>query len=110
MWATYPYQLHDAHSIGWEPVSFEKDKNKIYICAERCQGRSFIKGGPCGVCEHLPESPKFLEFVQRATESSEYTNWEYLNAVQLRAAMKRLMLRCTELQTQVSVLQHWFQI
>lgn len=52
-------------------------------------------------CERLPHLNKFRDFVQRAVETSEKTKWEYLNAVQLRAAMKRLALKCAELQTQV---------
>ena len=49
----------------------------------------------------MPSTNAFRDFVDWATNISEFTNSEYLNAKQLRAAMRRLSNKCRELRTKV---------
>jgi hypothetical protein len=99
VWDTYPYQVHATHSLGWQPIAFSKATNSITICANSCIGESIQDGTACKSCAALPSSGKFQDFVNQATHISNFTNWEYLNAKQLQAAMRRLSNKCRELQT-----------
>ena len=101
VWATYPYQLHDEEFIGWKPVSFANDGKTISIRSDKCTDNSTSEEKPCRQCEGLPLSAKFCDFVDRASNASEFTNWNYLNTQQLKAALKRFSIKCHDLETQV---------
>ena len=101
VWDTYPYQVHTTRSLGWQPIAFSKATNSITICIDSCIGESIQDGGACKSCAALPSSGKFQDFVDQATDISDFANWEYLSARQLRAAMRRLSNKCQELQTKV---------
>jgi hypothetical protein len=85
-------------------VSFAEKTNTISIRADNCTGSSASIKLPCRSCESLPQSLKFQDFIKRATEAAEFTNWDYLNSQQLKALLKKLSGACHELQTKVTIL------
>ena len=85
-------------------MSFIEETNTIFIRAENCTGSSASgEQLPCKPCEILPQSLKFQDFVKRAIEASEFTNWDYLNSRQLKALLKKLSGTCLELRTKVRI-------
>jgi hypothetical protein len=82
------------HSLGWQPVAFFKAANLITIHADSCNGESIQDHMACKSCAALSSSGKFQYFVNQAFGISEFANWEYLNAKQLQAAMRRLSNKC----------------
>src|SRR5882762_4967692 len=101
VWDTYPYQIHATQSLGWQPIGFPKATNTITIRADSCIGNSTQSNTACKYCGGLPATTKFQDFVNWATNVSEFAHWEYLNARQLQAAMRQLSNKCRELQTKV---------
>src|ERR1700735_4467373 len=89
VWDTYPYQVHTTRSLGWQPIAFSKATNSITIRIDSCIGESIQDGAACKSCAALPSSGKFRDFVDQATNISDFANWEYLSAHQLRAALRR---------------------
>ena len=100
VWTTYPYQRH-VNAIGWMPISFSGKHNTITIRADSCQGDSDQPEGRCRPCKSLPDSVKFCDFVQRASNASEHTQWDYLNLQQLQSLLTRAYQNCQQLRTQV---------
>ena len=94
VWDTYPYQLHATRSLAWQPVAFSMDTNSITIYANSCIGESIQDGAACKSCMPLPSSAQFQDFVDKATNISDFANWEYLNAKQLQAALQGLSTKC----------------
>ena len=79
----YGLHIHTSsmqQSVGWQPVPFMKDTNSVAIHADNCLGYPNIDKWPCSVCEVLPHTVKFWEFVQQATNALEFTKWDYLIA------------------------------
>ena len=101
VWGTYPYQVHATRTLGWQPVAFSADTNSITIYANSCIGESVQDGAACKSCIALPSSAQFQDFVDKATNISDFAHWEYLNARQLKAALRQLSTKCRELQTKV---------
>jgi hypothetical protein len=85
-------------------VSFIEDTNTISIRADNCTGSTVNQQLPCRPCGSLPQSLKFQDFIERATEASVFTNWDYLNSQQLKAVLKRLSGTCHELRIKVRFL------
>ena len=88
VWDTYPYQVHAHRSLGWQPIAFLKATNTITIHADGCTGDSKRCDTACQYCGGLPSTNAFRDFVDWATNISEFTNSEYLNAKQLQAAVR----------------------
>jgi|ERR1700734_2571234 len=88
VWNTYPYQVHTHRSLGWQPIAFSKATNAIIIRADGCTGDSKQHDTACQYCGGLPSTTTFQDFVDRATNVSEFANSEYLNAKQLQAAVR----------------------
>jgi hypothetical protein len=101
VWDSYPYQVHSACSLGWQPIAFSEATNSITIRARNCSSESVQDGGVCKACASLPSSGQFRDFVDRATHVLEFAHWEYLRARQLQAAMRRLSNKRRELQSKV---------
>jgi hypothetical protein len=104
VWATYPYQLHAACSIGWTPIDFKQDSNTIAVQVDSCTGESECKDWPCLRCEGLQHTPNFRAFIQRATDASEFTNREYLSLHRFQSLLTKLLNKCRELHTQARIL------
>ena len=85
VWDTYPYQTC---TLGWQPVAFSADTNSITIYAKSCIGESVQDGAACKSCIALPSSAQFQDFVDKATDILDFAHWEYLNARQLKAALR----------------------
>ena len=83
--------------MGWTPISFDNDTNTICICADSCAHDSIGNKQLCNQCKALPYTSKFQDFVQCATDTSECTPWDYLNAQQLQALLKTLSDKCRKL-------------
>ena len=101
VWDTYPYQVHAHRSLGWQPIAFSKATNTITIRTDSCTGDSKQHDTACQYCGGLPSTTTFRDFVDQATNISEFANSEYLNARQLQTAMRWLSIKCHELQIQV---------
>ena len=105
VWDTYPYQLHAHCSLGWEPVSFLKDTNQLCLRADSCTGTCSIDDQPCGQRSSLLNSAKYTTFLNRANHVLDYTNWNYLSALQLKHLCKKYADKCIWLRTQVRFLR-----
>jgi hypothetical protein len=101
IWDTYPYQVHAHWSLGWQPVAFLEANNTIIIHADSCTGNSKQCDTVCQYHGGLLSTNKFRDFVDWATDVSDFANSEYLNAKQLQAAMRWLSTKCQQLQTKV---------
>jgi hypothetical protein len=101
VWDTYPYQLHAYRSLGWEPVSFLKATNQLRLRADGCTNMCSIDDQPCGQCSSLLNSVKYTTFLNRAHNVLNYTNWNYLSALQLKQLCKQYADKCMLLRTQV---------
>jgi hypothetical protein len=92
IWSTYPYHQHLIHTIGWTPASFNKTKDKLFLCSDKCAGElSEFDFSPCVECRMIPYSSRFKDFMHRAEEAMEYTPWNYLTFEQLQCLAKRLV-------------------
>ena len=101
VWDYYPYQVHTAHSLGWQPTAFSEATNSITIRACSCLHESVQGSTMCKSCATLPSSGKFQDFVAKATHVSDFAHWKYLDVRQLQAVMRQLSNKCRELQTKV---------
>ncbi|KAJ7498376.1 hypothetical protein B0H11DRAFT_1856325 [Mycena galericulata] len=91
MWGTYPYGLHEAKDVGWEPIRFDSKQNIIYFRSEGCLAPEKDGNGyACLKCQRLPHTAAFSKVQARAIEAKEHTPWHYLNAVQQQKAVTRL--------------------
>lgn len=101
VWTTYPYQRH-AGSVGWTPIAFNKNQNKITIRSDHCEGSSrHLIDGACTACKALPDSSKYRDFVQYAAAAPAHMQWDYLTSDQLSALLSKSNNHCRQLRTQV---------
>ena len=65
IWETYPYHQHEIQAVGWRPVAFGNENNKIFLRSDRCFGFILdIDEPPCKECWQIEYSNKFQEFVR----------------------------------------------
>ncbi|KAJ7362430.1 hypothetical protein DFH08DRAFT_799463 [Mycena albidolilacea] len=96
MWGTYPYGLHEAKDVGWEPICFNSQQNN---CLAR---EGDANGTTCANCQRLPRTAAFFKVQARAIEVKEHTPWQYLTATQQRALVSKLTKTCNDLRTELS--------
>jgi hypothetical protein len=106
VWTTYPYQRH-AGSLGWEPISFNKQRNEITLRTDRCECETYnLINGSCPKCAALPHTTAFRDFVQQAGNALDHTHWNYLTTDQLRRLLSKANQDRRQLRTRV---RHIFQ-
>lgn len=101
VWDTYPYQLHSSCSMGWEPVSFIKNAQKLRLRVDDCLIETDSADSTCTRCAGLPQTNKFQKFLSRAQDASESTNWSFLTSQQTMALLEKYSDKCRMLRTQV---------
>ena len=86
-------------------MSFIKATNQLHLCADSCTSVCSIDDQPCGQCSALLNSVKYAAFLKCAHHVLDYTNWNYLSALQLKQLCKKYADKCMLLRTQVRSLR-----
>jgi hypothetical protein len=102
VWETYPYHQHATRAVGWTPIGFDSEANKIFIRSDNCANQLFEEdAAPCTRCLMVEHSVEFKSFISRATEAKEHTPWNYLTSEQLLGLLEKMAGKLNFLRTKV---------
>ena len=118
VWDSYAFQQHlddDANMMPWDPVGFN-GSNQIMLRSKTCKEKlsdsdgDDIKARVCRQCQYIPNSAKFLKFMERNNEAnlSHHVPWKYMNWRQMRQALIKYREIYNQLKLKVNRLLFFF--
>jgi hypothetical protein len=66
IWGSYPYHQHKVRVVGWQPVGFDSDSNKIQPRSDKCEEKIESYDELCPKIFVIPWSLEFKHFMERA--------------------------------------------
>ena len=91
IWDSYPYQQHGVGKLPWEPIGFEND-DWLRLHSRKCSlylKPSELQSDTCQICQNIPNTRDFKQFMDHGSDSVSHTSWKYLNYKQIHELLAK---------------------